>query len=363
MVGLGRNDLLLRGSRLWACGKCGFARNFSHRCKCLECGGRPTQWIQDLQAAKVKELAKKPGGAAAAGGGDMQPKPTAMEKELARLRAENAALKQSAPGVPATGKVAEEQPTTDEDAEYQARVDDLEAQMAALRKVARDAGDASFVNAALENLERRAAALRTERRAGWSVPRQLERQRARVAEREARVARATERVAELEVERAKLQADLDEARAHLAAKEEDLQAERAETTKLEKLLPTPVVAEATAAAAVDAIDLDAPDAERTVAELMRKLAARKGGAWGASLAALSVSGPTAVAAETREAHETEQRDEMVVDAGGGQNAQVPQKQELVANPMAGAALSLVPSLAKRPTDGEKVGATKLARRG
>ena len=316
MAGLGRDDLLLRGSRLWACGKCGFARNFSNRCKCLECGQRPTQWILDLQ------------------------------------------------------------PNNAEDAEYQARVDDLERQMAALRKVAREANDASFVNAALENLERQAAAVRAERRAGWTVPRQLERQRARVAEREARVAKATERVVELEVEKAKLQADLDDARAHLAAKEEDLQAERAETSKLEKLLPTPVVADATAETAKEPIDLDldAPDVEQTVVGLLRKLAARKGGAWGASLAAVAAPGFAAASGSnpqrTEQTTEEErlaqgQKDVAMGDAPAAQNALAPQPQPLVADSSAGAALSLVPSMSKRvqPTASKQEVATKVQRRG
>ena len=196
------------------------------------------QWIIEEQMAKVKELTKKSGGTGGDGGGPGKGKSTDLEKELERLRAENQALKKAsahaASGQAATQDVDQTEQCP-EDAEYQQQLDDFEGQLAVLRRLARESGDASFVLATIENLEARAAKVREERRAGWTVPRQFDRQRARVCEREGRVAEAVERVQELEVERAQWEVDMAEARAHLEAKQEGLATERAEITRLTRL--------------------------------------------------------------------------------------------------------------------------------
>ena len=371
MVGLGRGDLFLRGSRLWSCGKCGFARNFTNRCKCLECKERPPQWIIDAQTAKAKELAKQPAKSDADGGRGGKPKPNAnqaksekteLEKEVERLRAENSRLKQGASGPPVEATPEVVQGSDADDAEYQATIDDLEGQLAVLRKLARESRDASLVSAWIENLEKKADAVRAERRAGWSVPRLLDRQRSRVAEREARVAKAQARVEELEAAKAQVCADLEEASAHLAAKQEDLYVEKMECEKLEKQLPEAKACTAVGpVAAKGFIDLDAPDAEEMAVAVLRRMSARKGGAWGDLLAAVAPAAPAAAAAAAAcplgaQQPEQSRSADMEVE---GQNALVPSLEALVADPCGGQALSLVPTLGKRsPTSAASASAAK-----
>ena len=229
----------------------------------------------------MRELAKKGKPAVASA----PPGKPDLEKEIARLRAENQQLKQGAAAPPADVEAAEAQDADAEDAEHQAKIDDLESQMAVLRKLARESKDASLVNALLENLEKRADGVRAERRAGWSVPRLLDRHRARVAEREAREAKAVDRVEELAAEQARIAEDLSEARAHLQAKQEDLAAEQAEVFRLEEKLPKP---QGTPAAAAGTEEADV-DEEAKVAASIRRLAASKGGKWSGLLATMQAA--------------------------------------------------------------------------
>ncbi len=130
MDGLGRRDLLLRGSPFWRCGKCDFERNFSHRTKCHQCGQRPPQWILDAQASKVRELSKaggKSGAPARAGaGGSAASAPS--QQEVDKLRAEVEALKKAAAAAKPAQPQSEENSKDDNDAkdqEYQAVLEDF----------------------------------------------------------------------------------------------------------------------------------------------------------------------------------------------------------------------------------------------
>ena len=239
------------------------------------------------------------------------------------------------------------------DREYQAMLEDLEAQTAELRRLAKEVVDPSFLNAAIENLESRAAAVRTERRATWSVPRLLDRHRARVAERAARVDKAKEKVAELESELAKVQTELVEAKAHLVAKQEDLDSESAEVARLEAQLPNNPArptGQASGAARPPVIDLEAPEAEQTILDSLRHLAASKGGAWQKMLAVIPV-------VETPEDPKPQNEDKDAKMEDAPQNAKVSKPEALVASPSSGSSLAAVPRLggnrAPLPLEGNK----------
>ena len=188
----------------------------------------------------------------------------------------------------------------------------------------------------------------------WSVPSLLERHRARVAERVGRVEKATERVQELDAEHAKLLVDMAEAKAHLAAKVEDLAAERAEVQKLESQLPAAPSASSggPAATAPPPIDSDQPDAEQKIMEGVRRLAAQKGGAWKAMLAAAPV----------QPAPGQSQSEHMQVDSKG-QNAEVTLAPPLSVSPTSGGNLALVPGLARDAEMDLGERAPKIGRRG
>ena len=349
--GLGRDDLHIRGSRHWACGKCGFERNFTNRCKCLQCGQRPTQWVLDAQAARVKELAKRAPAAWPAAGGNS--KPSELEREVARLRAENATLKSSSAAGQSRAKDAETAApaaagSEQADEDFQQQLDDLEGQAAGLRKMAKEAGDASFLNAALENIESQAAAVRMARRAGWTIPRRLDRQRARVAERAVRVEKAQERIAELQAEQARVAADLLEAAAHLQAKQEDLAAEKAEVAALEQQLPAHDRVHAEPAAATQgATAVDGPGSEQRVLDDLRRIAASKGVEWRELLSSIEAAGPgapTTQPSQTAAAAAVDGGKAAAMDLDESQNALVPAKEKLEVSPSSGASLAVVPAL-------------------
>ena len=399
MEGLGRDDLLLRGSRLWACGKCGFAKNFSNRCRCLECNQRPTQWILDAQAAKVRELAKQPKRADDAGTSNSakstpeSPALAAANREVAKLRAQLAAkeAKSAEPMPSGQSSKHDEVDGDDKDAEFQRRLDDIESQIAGMRGMAKTAADPSFLLAFIENLEAQATTLRTERRACWSVPRLLDRHRARLAEREERLERAAIKVEELSEEYARVAEDLAEAKQHLQAKQEDLDAERAEVAKLEAQMPTPPAN--TARATAEPVNLEGPEVEKMVLDGLRRLAAAQGGTWASCLAAMQCAASAAggtngsastdrsaekivdpVSAEDKDAKDTkdpEKKDTeteqapMDLEETPNQNAQVPKAQALVAAEGSGQSLQAVPPLQKRGATGKAAAGPppKLTKRG
>lgn len=359
MVGLARGDLFLRGSRLWSCGKCGFPRNFTNRCKCLECHERPPQWILDAQSAKVKELAKAPAKAEHEGGRGAKSKPPTanqgksdLEREVERLRAENSRLKQGSTTPEAKDTREDAQGGEADDAEYQATLDDLEGQLAGLRRLARESRDPSHISAWIENLEKKAEAVRAERRSGWSVSRLLDRQRSRVVERESRVAKAQAKVDELQEAKARICEELEEAAAHLAAKQEDLNSEKMECERLERQLPAAGVRDTAAPEQTrPTIDLEAPDAEEMAVAVLRRMSARQGGAWAHLLEAVAPTGPAAAAAgaaaaaalpKDKETHQEDKDAKMEVD--GGQNAIVPTRACLEPSPTSGKTLALVPAI-------------------
>lgn len=263
------------------------------------------------------------------------------EREVEQLRAEIAMLKKAtayrtdaAPSQPDKPN-QDGEGDKDKDKEYQALLEDLESQMADLRRMAKEVVDPSFVNATIDNLEARAAAVRAERRATWSVPRLLDRHRARVAERAARVDKAKEKVAELEAELAKVQTELEEAKVHLVAKEEDLASETAEVARLEaQLPPTP----AQPSPSKPAVIVEDAVSEQALLEGLRRLAASKGGAWQAALAAIP-AGESTVETGTQE---DKTQDEPMADAG--QNAVVPKPVAVVASATSGASLAAVPRM-------------------
>lgn len=355
--GLGRRDLLLRGSPFWRCGKCDCDRNFSNRQKCHQCGQRPPQWILDAQSAKVRELAKaggrggaskaagsSSGGGAPQSGSGAANSDKADKKEIERLRAELAAYKKAdAP----KGKTVTFEDTPDsapaaadaKDAEYQRMLDDIEGQIATLRKAAKDSVDSSVINEAVEKLEAKAAAVRSERRSAWSVPRLLDRHRARVTERVGRVEKAQERVEELEDELARIGAELAEAKAHLAAKIEDLEAERKEVQKLEAQMPSATgvgTAERPAAEKAPTIDLESPGVEQQILDGLRRMAATRGGIWQEMLAAAQ-----------KQESEDQNKDQTMEGPPEGQNAVVPAAATVQASTSPGGTFALVPALAKR----------------
>ena len=359
MVGLGRDDLFLRGSRLWTCGKCGYHKNFANRCRCLECNSRPPQWILDAQDSKVRELAKQHKGGKATGsatetsgrgaaprGGDKSAAERDLERQLALLRAENLELKKAKEGAAAVGGDKKPDATVAEDADdkaYQRKLDDLDAQMAAIRRLAKEAEDPTALHAFLSTLEATAAELREQRRAGWSVPRLLDRHRARVAERQDRVERAIEKVAELEEQSKRIEEELAAARAHLLAKQEDLAAEQAEVRKLEVSLPGVPKQEQTAAeSAQKPLESDATSLEQSLLDGLRRLAAAKGGAWATMLAAA----PSQPAKGENHVEEKggQNVDEDVSMDGAGQNAVVPRPSDLQVSPSSGSSLAAVPRM-------------------
>ena len=365
MVGLARDDLLLRGSRLWSCGKCGFSKNFSNRRRCLDCNHRPPQWIVDAQDAKVRELGKKGKGDDVDGpkGGGKQSKGAselaAATKEVKQLRAEIAALKAKSTEKPSdVQKAVPPEPVDDKDANYQRKLDDLELQLAGARALAKEASNQSFVHAFIENLEAQANVIRTERRAGWSIPRLLDRHRARVAERADRLERAAAKVEELEEEHARIAAELAEAKLHMQAKQEDLDAERAEVAKLEAQLPPPKQ-QPVAPPVGPTIDLEANDVEKMVLEGLRQLAARRGGLWQDVLAAMPAAAPAggatssgADAAKSFEQTAKDQQNSHEMEVENGQNAIVQPLSPPAVSADSGASLLAIPSMQKR------VGGTK-----
>ena len=333
----------------------------------------------DAQDAKARELAKRAGQAPAANGRDAEQKHVKdkkdnakdkKDKEIARLQSELAALRSSQPtkadGAAAAAPAAAAEaaaPADAQDQEYQRQLDDLERQLAGLRRLAKEVDDATAIEATAAGIEQRAAQLREARRACWSVPRLLDRHRSRVAEREQRVAKASERMDELQAAKAELDKELAEAAAHLAAKREDLEAERVEVAKLESQMPQVGRASATAAAApvppATFVDLDQPDAEQKLRASLQAFAARMGGAWSQALAAL----PAVVPIELDPSQD--------VGMGTGtpnQNAVVQRPPAVTASSQPGAALSMVPSLApvgrKLPeATGDDAQASKIQKRG
>ena len=204
-----------------------------------------------------------------------------------------------------------------------------------------------------------------------------------MAEREERLERAAVKVEELSEEYAKVAEDLAEAKQHLQAKQEDLDAERAEIAKLEAQMPPPPANGARPVA--EAVDLEAPDVEKMVLEGMRRLAATQGGPWASCLAAMQSTAPAAGVAsgsssdgkmpektadpanaedQDEKDKETEQRAPMKLEIPN-QNAQVPKAQAVVASVGGGASLLAVPSLQKRGVAGKAAAGppSKLTKRG
>ena len=311
-------------------------------------------------------MAKKPKSAAAA------PKAPADElaaaqKELAKLRAEVATLKKPAAAADAqAGGEQEARPRDDDeakDAEYQRRLEDVEGQLAGARQLAKSTADQSFLNAYVENLENQAATIRAQRRAGWSVPRLLDRHRARVAEREVRVSKAVDRVEELAAEQARIAEEVAEARAHLQAKQEDLAAEQAEVFRLEGQLPKPQPQADASAAAAAAAAAEDPDDEEQILASVRRLAARKGGRWSGLLAAMPPAGSSGGGPPPQQPETIASQPQVQEQSGRwadaeppiaameveGQNAVVEAVKAVAADPACGASLAAVPSMVgKRP---------------
>ena len=376
MEGLGRRDLLLRGSQFWRCGKCDFERNFSNRTKCHQCGQRPPQWILDAQIAKVREIGKTggraggPAGAGAGGGAASVPSKQEYDKLRAELAALKAAAAASAPAKSQSQECKDTQCDSDaKDQEYQAALEDLENQLVELRRMAKDHLDPSFLNTAIAQLEAKAAAVRAERRGTWSAPRLLERHRARVAERVLRVDKAKERVAGLQQAMEKLQSELAEAEAHLEAKEEDLACERAEVARLEAQLPKPserAAGQAAGGAEQQATKLDGPSEKQSVIAGLRKLAAAEGGVWTAMLAYATAGNATDTKqdqAEDNVAKVAEQRQDDPMD-GAGQNALVPKAAESIeVAASSGLSLAMVPKMGGtvRPQSADGARAPKARR--
>ena len=314
--------------------------------------------MRELSKAGGRGGASKAAGASSGGGGHQPGSGAANtdkadKKEIERLRAELAAYKKADD---AKGKAAADEGTPDsapaaadaKDAEYQHMLDDIEGQIAVFRKAAKDSVDSTVINEAVEKLEAKAAAVRAERRSAWSVPRLLDRHRARVAERVCRAEKAQERVEEIEAEQARIVVELAEAKAHLTAKLEDLEAERKEVQKLEAQMPAaPGTGPAArpVAAAAPTIDLEAQDVEQQILEGLRRMAATRGGVWLEMLAAApaqEAKDPTKEQEKDRNGNKDED-DPMGVR---GQGAVVPKPVELVASAATGASLAAVPSMSE-----------------
>ena len=207
--GLGRDDLFLRGSRVWQCGKCGFPRNYTNRCWCQQCGERPQQWILDAQAKKVKELDRQ----AAQRSGTPSPTPSRVERPTLRPRGSRWGAKTSESREReghGSGDAAGDQQFKDEIAE----LEDLRADLQ--RRGRRQ--QSNFLADQLKATEERLASLREEQRRQWGLPRLLKRAEQRWSERKGRLTSARQRVADAEKKLEEAKKDFEGAEASMATR-------------------------------------------------------------------------------------------------------------------------------------------------